>query len=361
MSIKVYTDINKLNSKSWDLNTENIYFLKYKFLKSFFNNHKNITHLFVLEKSNRLYGHIFNLNIKNIAHYSSNYLFKYSSNLIIGFLNIKFLYLTNSFITNTKAFQLNSVFNLDKIIASIILKNKIDFIVIPDFLYENKKNINLNTPFTKVEIEEEMYIDISAKWTDFDCYKNDLKTKYRKRVNKVFHKSKNVKMKILSTDEFDKYEVQLQDLFNNVTSHAKFTGPAFNVMTLKDLCLISKEFKVYGYYDNDNLIAFSSEFTVDNNLYSYFVGFNYDLNKKFSLYERILCENINHAIKNKNSRLILGRTANEFKSNFGAIPKKSYIYININNRLYSLLFRGFLKKIKPKKWIQRFPLKVSKN
>ena len=132
MSIKVYTDINKLNSKSWDLNTENIYFLKYKFLKSFFINHKNITHLFILEKSNRLYGHIFNLNIKNIAHYSSNYLFKYFSNLIIGFLNIKFLYLTNSFITNTKSFQLNTVLNLDKIIASIILKNKIDFIVIPD-------------------------------------------------------------------------------------------------------------------------------------------------------------------------------------------------------------------------------------
>jgi len=72
MSIKVYTDINKLNSKSWDLNTENIYFLKYKFLKSFFNNHKNITHLFVLEKSNRLYGHIFNLNIKNIYKGASN-------------------------------------------------------------------------------------------------------------------------------------------------------------------------------------------------------------------------------------------------------------------------------------------------
>ena len=191
MSIKVYKDINKLNSKSWDLNTENIFFLKYKFLKSFFNNHKNITHLFIIEKSNRLYGHIFNLNIKNIAHYSSNYLFNYFSNLIIGFLNIKFLYLTNSFITNTKAFQLNSVFNLDKIIASIILKNKIDFIVIPDFLYENKKNINVNTPFTKVEIEEEMYIDISAKWTDFDCYKNELKTKYRKRKYRSNNCGKN--------------------------------------------------------------------------------------------------------------------------------------------------------------------------
>ena len=31
MSIKVYTDINKLNSKSWDLNNENTYFLNYKF------------------------------------------------------------------------------------------------------------------------------------------------------------------------------------------------------------------------------------------------------------------------------------------------------------------------------------------
>ena len=118
MSIKVYTDINKLNSESWDLDSENIFFIKYKFLKSFFNNHKNITHLFVLEKSNRLYGHIFNLNIKNIAHYSSNYLFKYFSNFIVGFLNIKFIYLTNSFITNTKSFQLNSVFILVKIKSS---------------------------------------------------------------------------------------------------------------------------------------------------------------------------------------------------------------------------------------------------
>ena len=50
------------------------------------------------------------------------------------------------------------------------------------------------------------------------------------------------------------------------------------------------------------------------------------------MYERILCENIINAINNKNNRLILGRTANEFKSNFGAVPKKSYIYININNK-----------------------------
>jgi hypothetical protein len=361
MNIKVYTDINKLSSKLWDQISENIFFVNYRFLKIFFNNHKNIIHLFVLDGSNRVYGHIFNLNIKNIAHYSSNYMYKYFSNFIIGFLNIKFLYLTNSFITNTKAFYLNDTFNLDKTLERLISKNKIDFIVIPDFLFENKKNTLLNTPFTKVEIEEEMSIEISENWIDFESYKNDLKTKYRKRVNKAFHKSKDVNIRVFSTDELKKYEVQLQNLFNNVTSRAMFKGPTFNVKTFQYLSLISKNFKVYGYFNNDNLIAFSSEFIVDNNLYSYFVGFNYDLNKKFSLYERILCENIINAINNKNNRLILGRTANEFKSNFGAVPKKSYIYININNKLYSFLFKGFLNKIKPKKWIQRFPFKATKS
>ena len=83
MNIKVYTDINKLSSKLWDQISENIFFVNYRFLKTFFNNHKNVIHLFILDGSNRVYGHIFNLNIKNIAHYSSNYIYKYFSNLEI--------------------------------------------------------------------------------------------------------------------------------------------------------------------------------------------------------------------------------------------------------------------------------------
>ena len=49
--------------------------------------------------------------------------------------------------------------------------------------------------------------------------------------------------------------------------------------------------------------------------------------------------------------------SNEFKSNFGAIPKKSHIYLKINNKLMSFFLAPFLKKLKPKSWIQRFPFK----
>ena len=38
------------------------------------------------------------------------------------------------------------------------------------------------------------------------------------------------------------------------------------------------------------------------------------------------------AIHLKKERLILGRTANEYKSNFGAVPIKSYIYLKIENK-----------------------------
>ena len=54
MSIKVYTDINKLSSKLWNQINENIFFVNYRFLKSFFNNHKSIIHLFILDGSSRV-------------------------------------------------------------------------------------------------------------------------------------------------------------------------------------------------------------------------------------------------------------------------------------------------------------------
>ena len=57
--------------------------------------------------------------------------------------------------------------------------------------------------------------------------------------------------------------------------------------------------------------------------------------------------------------MIFGRTANEFKSNFGAVPKRSYVYFKAQNRFVAILLKGFLKNIKPKSWIQRNPFKES--
>ena len=68
------------------------------------------------------------------------------------------------------------------------------------------------------------------------------------------------------------------------------------------MLLIKKDiFKVYGYFINNKLVAFSSEFHQENTLYSYYVGFDKLLNKKFNIYSRILIETISNAIKLKKS------------------------------------------------------------
>ena len=72
---------------------------------------------------------------------------------------------------------------------------------------------------------------------------------------------------------------------------------------------------------------------------------------------KILCESIKEAIKQKKKELVFGRTANEFKSNFGAVPKKAYIFIYFKNKILKNIIGYFFKKIKIKKWHQRSPFK----
>ena len=52
-------------------------------------------------------------------------------------------------------------------------------------------------------------------------------------------------------------------------------------------------------------------------------------------------------------KVVFGRTANEFKSNFGAIPMKSYVYIKVKNRYLSIILNPILKRLTIKKWIKR--------
>ena len=118
--------------------------------------------------------------------------------------------------------------------------------------------------------------------------------------------------------------------------------------------------RVDGYFLNNRLVGFSSEMQKNEKLYSYFVGFDKDLNKSFPIYGRILIENITNAIKLKKECLILGRTANEYKSNFGAIPIKAFVYMKIRNKYLRKIFNPIFKNLQIQKWQQRSPLKTTK-
>ena len=81
------------------------------------------------------------------------------------------------------------------------------------------------------------------------------------------------------------------------------------------------------------------------------------LNQSYPIYGRILLQNIKTAIRLDKKQLILGRTANEYKSNFGAFPIKSFIFLKIKNNLLRTILKPIYSKIRLKKWINRRALK----
>jgi len=344
--LKVITNINNAKEE-WDkINVSD--FLHSSFLEIFYINHPNIKHLFVIDTQIRLYAHIFELNFDKTANYISSNLLAF----FIKFIKFDVLYLTNSFLTNIPAFFSNKKIDLKEFIS--ILKHNYSLLIIPDFVF---KNISAEKDdFSKIEVEEEMVLEISDNWNGIDNYISDLRKKYRNKVKKIINSSSKLEVKALNSDDLVFYSDNIQDLFTQVINESRFSGPLFNTNSFS--LLVKKDiFKVYGYFINNNVIAFSSEIHQDKTLYSYYTGFDKSLNKTFPIYGRILVETINNAIKLKMNKVVFGRTANEFKSNFGAIPIKSYVYIKVKNKYLNILLKPIFKRLTIKNWIKRNPFK----
>ena len=214
-----------------------------------------------------------------------------------------------------------------------------------------------HSDYNKVEVEEEMVLDIRQDWQTLDDYIASLRKKYRNKVKGILAKSSSLDIRSLDTEYIDAHSSELQKLFDQLVVSSRFKGPVFNVLSFASL-ITQGYMRVDGYFLDGKLIGFSSEMHDNDLMYSYFVGFDKDLNLSFPIYGRILIENIANAIKSNKSRLILGRTANEYKSNFGAFPIKSYVYIRARNSILRTILKPIYKKLRIRSWQIRSPFKV---
>ena len=237
----------------------------------------------------------------------------------------------------------------------------VDKFIIPDHFFKELKVENPNEVFPeliKVVVDQDMHLKISKDWNTFEDYTKALKKKYRSRLKSVMKKSEHIEIKVLTQTELVKHTEKMQKLFNNVYQKSAFGISQFNTSIYTDLIESDNpKCQVFAYFLADEMIAFSSELKDDNNLYSYFIGLDYRYNKSHRLYERILNETIKSAISNKKSNLILGRTAAEFKSNVGAQPIRSEIFVYLKSPILRRLLRPILENIQPGNWIQRNPFK----
>jgi len=345
--LKLHTDIREACSE-WDKIKLND-FLEINVLEVYYKMHPELKHLFFIDDNMRLYAHIFKLRFNK----ANNYLIKRSlAYIIVRFISFDILYLTNSFITNISSFISTKDIDLQKLLN--IINFNYSIIVIPDFLF--KKMRVVYNEYIKIEVEEEMIIDIRRDWKTFQGYIYDLRKKYRNNIKRIIRKTSILDSRELDSNELKVYASDIQQLFNQVITTSRFSGPDFNTESFS--LLAGQGFmKVYGYFLKDKIVGFSSEIHQNKIMYSYYVGFDTSLNKSVPIYGRILIDHIKNSIKKGNKKLVLGRTANEYKSNFGATPVKSFVYLKIKNKFLAILLRPLLFKLNIRGWVKRSPFK----
>lgn len=343
-----YTNINEISS-FWEQDTTAMDpQLQLSILTSFTAHHNGFFHLFIANDFVRMYATIVPLNLEKTIPYLSKTTFISS---VLKKLRPNVLYLSNPFLTNLKSYSSKNNFAIEDVLSAV--NEPYSLLIIPDFF---KDKVSFDNTYVKIEVEPEMHLKIQPNWHSIDTYKNDLKRKYRLKINAIEKKTKPIDIRLINHDQLIEKNAVLQQLFDQVFDEAKFSGPKLNTAVLIDLVKI-KYLKVYGFFYEGKMIGFSSFFEQNDDLYSYYVGFDKTINKSIPIYGRMILFSIEQAILLKKKVLYFGRTASEYKSNFGSVPVKSYVYVKFKNRLLNRFFQPYIKKMQTHSWIQRRPFK----
>lgn len=228
-----------------------------------------------------------------------------------------------------------------------------------DIIHKNEtffKNQNLY----KVQVQPNMLFVIKEQWLTLDDYKQSFTKKYRQRFNAAKNKIKTIDKRELDENEIRLNESKLFCLYKNVSDNARVNSFILNEKHFSHLKEhLQDNFKVFGYFLDNELIAFYTLITNNNILETYFLGYDKRLQLKHKIYLNMLYDMAQYGIENKFKTIVYARTAMEIKSSIGAKPKPMYIYMkHTNNFLANTVLRFIVKYLNPTtQWIERHPFK----
>ena len=365
--LEIVSSVNSLNEKKWNLKFENTNpFLHTNFLKIFekHNSVNSISPVYIKTKNGNFYGHLIKIDSSKIANYLTNNSRVRFKKILLKKIKFQFFCFGNTYLSNIPScdFENEGVFEeeLDAIFSTLKKKYNVKLFLLPDYFLKylsfNKETKTKLSPCFK--IDPDIVMELNEQWNSFEDYKQDVSSKYKKRIRKVYNKSKDLVVKKIEKKDIKSIVPELQTLYNNVHNKSSFSGPALNIRCYEDLANYSIiNFCVHGYYLKGSLIGFSSEFYFEKTLYSYFIGLDYSYNTKYSLYNRILYDSISNGIEKKALKIVYGRTASEIKSTIGAVPIESKSAVFFDSKILRFMLYPIIKYLSPKKWRQRNPFK----
>ncbi len=375
MPVVVYDSIHDIEPATWDhINGELAFYQKHHFLSVIEEIHKDIQFRYVLVKKEdkivvAYYMLLLDFSFRNLVNYSRES--KGLKNRFKKFMaqkNTKLLNLGNVFFTGDKGMiatdesiaipllpqifkVVKKTFNSPKPKASLIANI---------YMEESEKCINFcNSAFHPFITEPDMFLTVDPNWKTFEDYMEALSSKYRVRAKKVLNVSQDITRRELSMEDILSQKESLLKLYNNVVNHVAFNMATLNIDFFEKMKEIyDGKCTLYGYYKDGVMVSFACLFHVDpNTLHVHYIGLDYEINKEFKLYNRMLLDFVRFAIERKVQKVHFGRTATEIKTTIGAEPNPLQAYLKMNSRVVNATLPYFLKRIKPQEYTVRNPFK----
>lgn len=181
------------------------------------------------------------------------------------------------------------------------------------------------------DISMEMVID--SDWQSIDDYETALKHKYAQRFRKIRAPWEQLSIKEFDVEDTEQHSSAIYDLYTQVTEHQQVRIGLLSEDFIPQLKkAYPEQLKVWGIYSEGELIGFFSAWLKENAFDMFYIGFDYEKNRTYSLYFNILFFAIEQSIKHKKPKLILGRTALDAKARIGCKPNYLSTFLYIKNR-----------------------------
>jgi Acetyltransferase (GNAT) domain len=234
------------------------------------------------------------------------------------------------------------------------------FVLIKDVAISRvEEAAHLKQSYTEFQIAPNMVLDIV--WPNTDAYLAAMSTKYRTRAKRARKKLGNLTLRQLDIEEQKKRQDEIYALYQQVATNVGFNMVDLNPRYLLGLQEhLGSSFSLYGYFDDDQLVAFFSLIKNEHEMEAHFIGMDSKYNHEYQLYLNILYEIVHQSIGQGVVRIIFARTASEIKSTVGAVPEQLNCYLKHTGSFTNMVTPRVIEYLKPvENWVQRHPFKDS--
>lgn len=220
----------------------------------------------------------------------------------------------------------------------------------------------MNAGFKDFKIDVNMILKIHPDWKTMDDYLMSMTTKFRTKAKGVYKKSAELEKRDLSEAEILQLTPKIEALFQQVIQKAEFR---FGVLDVSAFAAYKKnlpnQFIFNGYFLGNELVGFSTAFISPEYIDANYVGIDYDVNQRLAVYQRMLYDYVELAIRHGVGELRLGRTAEEIKSCIGAEPCDMKLYIRHKNSISNHIIAHIISALSPNDFELRYPFKANFN